>query len=288
MYNNFAELCALASERERPLWELAVEQETALTGKSREQIFRAMEHRLDVMTASAERALKAPCSTIGGLIDGFAERQLRYSGGDTLCGSMLNRVMARAMSASEVNASMGRICAAPTAGACGIVPAVLLTVGEQRAASRADLVKALLTASVVGALIMKNATVSGAEGGCQAECGVAAAMAAAAAVHLSGGSNEQAVTSVAIALMNCMGLVCDPVAGLVSVPCIHRNSSQAIGALVAADMALAGVSSVIPADEVVDAMLRVGKSLPAALRETAQGGIAVSKTGREITQRIFG
>ncbi|MEG1773908.1 MAG: L-serine ammonia-lyase, iron-sulfur-dependent, subunit alpha, partial [Oscillospiraceae bacterium] len=204
-----------------------------------------------------------------------------------LCGGLLNRVMARALSCSEVNASMGRICAAPTAGACGILPAVLLSVGEKLSLSREQLVRGLLTASGVGAVIMKNATVSGAEGGCQAECGTAAAMAAAAAVEMAGGTPGMALHAAAFALMNTMGLVCDPVAGLVQVPCAQRNALQAVAALGAADLALAGMESVIPADQVIDAMLRVGRSLPMQLRETALGGVADTPAGREIAQRIF-
>lgn len=288
MYNSLSELCSIANREGVSLWEIAVRHESDLTEKSREEIFAAMDYRYSVMAASVERARHTPCETIGGLIDGFSKLQQDYSDKQTLCGKMLNVVMARAMSASEVNASMGRICAAPTAGACGILPAVLLTVSEATGANRQKSLEALFTASAIGAVVMKNATIAGAEGGCQAECGVAAAMAAAAAVYLADGTNEQMLTSVGIALMNCMGLVCDPVAGLVSVPCVHRNASQAVGALVAADMALAGISAVIPADEVVEAMFRVGKALPEALRETALGGIAASKTAQQITQRVFG
>ena len=173
------------------------------------------------------------------------------------------------------------------AGACGILPAVLFGMREEYDLSRGELQLALLTASGVGAVITKNATVSGAEGGCQAECGVAAAMAASAAVFLANGTNEASIHAVAFALMNAMGLVCDPIAGLVQVPCAQRNASQAVNALVAADLALAGMRSVIPPDEVVEAMLKVGHMLPDALKETAQGGIAATPTGKRIAKRIF-
>jgi L-serine dehydratase len=182
---------------------------------------------------------------------------------------------------------MGKICAAPTAGACGILPAVLVSISERENIARRKTLEGLLTASGIGAIIMKNASVAGAEAGCQAECGVAAAMAAAATVELLGGTQEAALNSVALVLMNCMGLICDPVAGLVQVPCAQRNASQAINALLSADLALAGMISPIPVDEVIEAMYKVGKLLPASLKETSMGGIAATKTGKEINNRIF-
>ena len=238
------------------------------------------------MEDAAARALKSPLHAVGGLIDGVAEKQWRYAAGETLCGGFLNRVMARAYSCSEVNASMGRICAAPTAGSCGILPAVLLTMQEARGLSRSEVIDALLTASGFGAVVMKNATVAGAEGGCQAECGVAAAMAAAAAVQLCGGTLPQMLSAFSHALSACMGLVCDPVEGLVQVPCAQRNASQAVSALVSADQALAGQVFPIPADQVVGAMYRVGRQLPPELKETAQGGIAATDLGKEIAREI--
>ena len=193
-----------------------------------------------------------------------------------------------ALSCSEVNASMGKICAAPTAGACGILPAVLIGLSREKGLSRRKTLEGLATASGVGAIITKNATVAGAEGGCQAECGVAAAMAAAAAVEMLGGSPEEAVNAVALALMNVMGLVCDPVAGLVQVPCAQRNASQAVNALISADMALGGMKSIIPCDQVVEAMAKVGRMLPMELRETALGGVAATAAGKAYTKEIFG
>lgn len=247
-----------------------------------------LDTRLSVMEQSATRALEEPLETVGGLISGVASRHYTYAqdkGG--LAGRLANRVMAFALSSSEVNAAMGCICAAPTAGACGILPAVLFGLREEYDLSRGELQLALLTASGVGAVITKNATVSGAEGGCQAECGVAAAMAASAAVFLANGTNEACIHAAAFALMNSMGLVCDPIAGLVQVPCAQRNASQAVNALLSADLALAGMRSVIPPDEVVEAMLKVGHSLPDTLKETAQGGIAATPTGKRIAKEIF-
>ena len=187
---------------------------------------------------------------------------------------------------AEGNVAMGRIVAAPTAGSCGILPAVLLSVGERLNSSQDDLVRALFTAAGFGIVIAKKAGISGAVGGCQAECGSASGMAAAVAVELAGGTPEQSGHACAIALKNSLGLVCDPVAGLVEVPCVKRNAGGAANALAAADLALAGVKSVIPIDEVILAMHQVGQSMPASLRETAEGGLAASATARRIAQEL--
>ena len=287
MYKAFAGLLAEAAAAKAPLWRIIAEEEMRLSELSDHELFMRLDTRLSVMEQSALRALDGPLETVGGLISGVASRHARYAERGGLSGRLTNRVMAYALSCSEVNASMGCICAAPTAGACGILPAVLFGMREEYDLSRGELQLALLTASGVGAVITKNATVSGAEGGCQAECGVAAAMAASAAVFLANGTNEASIHAVAFALMNAMGLVCDPIAGLVQVPCAQRNASQAVNALVAADLALAGMRSVIPPDEVVEAMLKVGHMLPDALKETAQGGIAATPTGKRIAKRIF-
>ena len=195
-------------------------------------------------------------------------------------------MMARAISLSETNAAMGKICAAPTAGSCGILPAVLVTMEEEWNLSKRKILEGLLIASGIGAVVVKNATVAGAEGGCQAECGVAAAMAAAAVVYLAGGTCRQQAAAVSLALINVMGLVCDPIAGLVQIPCAQRNASQAVNAIVSADVALADTVCPVPADEAIEAMYRVGKQLPRELRETALGGIAESETGKRIADEI--
>ena len=284
MYQNFAEIERVCAERGISPDRLFLENEMRLTGRGEEEILRKMEERLSVMETAAQRALEHPQSA--GLIRGTARRQFLYSAGETLCGRLINRAMARAYSSSEVNASMGRICAAPTAGACGVLPAVLLTLMEERSIPRAEVVRALITASGFGAVVMKNDTVAGAEGGCQAECGVAAAMAAAAAVQLAGGTLEGMLSAFSHALSNCMGLICDPVAGLVQVPCAQRNASQAVNALLSADEALAGQMFPIPADQVVEAMRRVGRQLPPELRETAEGGVAATPAGKEIAAQM--
>lgn len=290
MYHNMAEMAALAVERQVPLSEIILKNEMDRFGSTKEEVYVKLDERFAVMERAAEKACITPQPTVGGLITGIGKTQYEYASGrrKTVCGSFLNLVMARALSCSEVNASMGRICAAPTAGACGIVPAVLVSYAREYELSREQALNGLLTASGVGAVIMKNATVAGAEGGCQAECGVAAAMASAAVVEMAGGGPETALNAIAFTLMNCMGLVCDPVAGLVQLPCAQRNASQAVNALLSADLALGGMMSRIPADEVIDAMYRVGKQLPIQLRETALGGLAATKTGKAIARQIFG
>lgn len=286
MYSYFADIESTCAQRGIAPWRLFLENEMKLTEASKQQVYDKLDAHLSVMEDAAQRALHQPLASSGGLIDGVAQTQWRHSSKESVCGGFINRVMARAYSCSEVNASMGRICAAPTAGSCGILPAVLLSVMEEKHLPRKTLVEALLTASGFGAVVMKHATVAGAEGGCQAECGVAAAMAAAGVVQMMGGGLAMMLSAFSHALSNCMGLVCDPIAGLVQVPCAQRNASQAVQALLCADLALAGQVFPIPADEVVEAMYRVGRQLPPELKETAQGGIAATKTAKAIEKRI--
>ncbi|MFV0413781.1 MAG: L-serine ammonia-lyase, iron-sulfur-dependent, subunit alpha [Oscillospiraceae bacterium] len=284
MYRNFEELFAAAEEK--PLYGVILQNEMKLTEETEPAVYRRLEARWQIMQAAAGKALRQPQTMPGNLISGQAQKQQTYAEGAGFAGGAVNRAMALALSCSEVNASMGRICAAPTAGACGVMPAVFITAAEHTGANQPQIMNALLVAAGIGAIITKNATVSGAEGGCQAECGVAAAMAGGAAVFLAGGSNRQIGNAVSIVLMNCMGLVCDPVAGLVQMPCSFRNASQAANALISADMALAGQDPLIPPDEVVEAMYRVGKKLPYELRETALGGIAATPTGVSIKNAL--
>jgi L-serine dehydratase len=205
-----------------------------------------------------------------------------------LSGEFCATAMAKAIAIAECNASMGRIVAAPTAGSCGILPATILTMEALYHIPEEKLILSLFTAGAIGLVIVREASIAGAEGGCQAECGSAAALAAAAMVELRGGTPSQAANACAIAIKNQLGLVCDPVAGLVEVPCVKRNAGGVMCAIAAADMALAGIKSVIPVDEVISAMREVGEALPATLRETAQGGLAVTPTGLALKQKIFG
>lgn len=284
------ELLDLAKKHNKKISEITIEREMELYGLSREEVIDRMKANLEVMRSSANAGLETEIKSVGGLIGGDAKRVMDYvkSGKKTLCGDTVNKAAAMALSSSEVNASMGKICASATAGSCGIVPAAVLTAAEVYESSEEEILNALFTAAGVGVIIATNATVSGAEGGCQAECGAAAAMAAAALVEMGGGTPEYSLHAGAAAIKNVLGLVCDPIAGLVEAPCAKRNSSGVINAMVSADLALAGVKSVIPFDEVVEAMYEVGKSLPMELRETALGGVAATKTGKELEAKIFG
>ncbi|CCJ32787.1 L-serine ammonia-lyase, iron-sulfur-dependent, subunit alpha [Caloramator australicus] len=288
MYTKGKDLLNLTKESNKKIWEIVLDFECERTGKTKEEVFEGMRNVLKVMMDSANKGLNEEVNSISGLIGGNAKKVEDYRRGKTISGDIINKAMARALSVSEVNASMGRIVAAPTAGSAGILPAVMITAAEVLEKNEDEMVKALFTASGIGQIIAKNATVSGAEGGCQAECGSAAAMAAAAVVEMAGGTPEQALHAASIAIQNILGLVCDPVAGLVEAPCYLRNSSGAVNALTSADLALAGVKSIIPFDEVVDAMYKVGKSLPFELRETALGGIASTPTGQKLMKDIFG
>ncbi|MCI6017299.1 MAG: L-serine ammonia-lyase, iron-sulfur-dependent, subunit alpha [Clostridiales bacterium] len=288
MYHSLSDLCQLAASENKPVWQIVLEAEVKDFGRNEAEIFEELKRRMQVMENAARKALNKPYPTVGNLITGMAMTQNHYADEkNTVCGDMINRTMAMALSSCEVNGSMGKICAAPTAGSCGILPAVLISVSEQLKAPQEEVLRALLVASGIGAVITENATVSGSEGGCQAECGVAAAMAAAAVVYLKGGSPEMMINACGFSLMNCMGLVCDPVAGLVQMPCAARNASQAVNALISADMALSGMGTVVPPDEIVEAMYKVGRALPVSLRETALGGIAATPTGKKIRKSIF-
>ena len=288
MYHNLRELLQQAEDYEVLLSEIVLQNEIEQFGTTKETVYQKLEDRYAVMERAAVRALGERLETAGNLISGIAMQQKEYTDkGQTLCGEFMNTAMAMALSGSEVNAAMGRICAAPTAGACGIVPAVLISIERAKNCSKEAMLNAILTSSGIGTIMMKNATIAGAEGGCQAECGVAAAMAAAAGVELCGGTPAQSVWAAVLALVNCMGLVCDPIAGLVQVPCAQRNASQTVNALTCIDLAMAGMTLPVTPDEVVDAMYKVGRMLPPQLRETAQGGLAATPSAQKIMNQIF-
>lgn len=284
------ELIDLTRKHNKKISEITIEREIELYGFTREEVIEKMKLNLEVMRESATRGLTEHIRSVGGIIGGDAKRVMDYvnTGKKTLCGDTINIAAAMALSSSEVNASMGKICASATAGSCGIVPAAVFSAAKTFDSSEDEIISALFTAAGIGIIIATNATVSGAEGGCQAECGAAAAMAAGAMVEMAGGDPETSLHAGAGALKNVLGLVCDPIAGLVEAPCAKRNSSGVVNAMASADLALAGVKSVIPFDEVVEAMFEVGKSLPMELRETALGGVAATKTGKELERRIFG
>lgn len=284
MYRTIQDLIDRANASDLSLSQIILNNEIAITHKGEQEVYSLLEKHYEVMIACSQKALGKPQKMIGGLISGQAFKQHEYK--TPISGEFIKNVMSMAFSGSEVNASMGLVCAAPTGGASGVLPAVLIGTGKKLNSNRKQLLDALLVASGIGAVVTKNATVSGAEGGCQAECGVAAAMGAAAIVSLAGGTPEMCSNAVAIALINCMGLVCDPVAGMVQLPCSFRNASQAVNAIISADMALAGQNSVIPADEVIESMYRVGKQLPMELRETALGGIAITRTAQQTAENL--
>lgn len=277
-----------AEEQGVPISQVVLEEQVKELEQPQEALEAKMRQMLQVMQASAKEGENPELRSHSGLTGGAAAKVMeRARRGESLCGASFGKAVARALAVSECNACMGRIVAAPTAGSCGILPAALLTIMEEKELPEERAVKGLFTAAGIGTVIASNATVSGAQGGCQAEVGSASAMAAAAVVEMMGGTPQMCAHACAIALKNVLGLVCDPVAGLVEVPCVKRNAMGVVNALAAAEMALAGVESVIPADEVILAMKRVGNTLPATLRETAEGGLADTPTGRTIAHRFF-
>ena len=289
MYFSAKEMLAQLDGTDKRICDLAIENEIEIFATTREEIFEKLEERYKIIEHDAHEALNKEIRSLSGLTGGSAQKMWAYyQKGTCLCDDTIIRGAAYALSCLEVNASMGLIVAAPTAGACGILPGALFTAAEKFDVPHEKVLEALATASAIGQLIVKNATVSGAEGGCQAECGSAAAMAAGAIVEMLGGTPQQALDAGAIALQNIMGLVCDPVAGLVEMPCAKRNASGVTNALISADLSLSGIASEIPFDEVVEAMFKVGKALPSSLRETALGGIAATPTGAQMKNKIYG
>ncbi|HOG00656.1 MAG TPA: L-serine ammonia-lyase, iron-sulfur-dependent, subunit alpha [Clostridia bacterium] len=281
------ELLALCEQAKLPIGEIMLLRELDESERSRDEVLGEMAKNLETMRASVEEGLSGGLRSVSGLTGGDAARLRAHAGaGESLSGGRMLEAVAASMAVVEVNASMGRIVAAPTAGASGILPGTLLACAKRRGWSDEALLLALFNAGAVGLVIAKNASISGAEGGCQAETGAAAAMAASALTELSGGTPAQCLHAAAMALKNVMGLVCDPVAGLVECPCIKRNAIGAANALLCADMALAGIESLIPFDEVVLAMKSVGRLMSPDLRETARGGVAATPTARAIAKRL--
>ena len=289
MYKSIEELVNTANEEGTTISEITLMDQAFSMECSQEQIIERMAFQYEVMKSAVENGLNPNIRSTSGLTGGDAYRlKVVRDEEKTLCGSFFSGALMRAVSVAEVNASMGRIVASPTAGSCGILPGAIITMQKEKNLSDDVCVKALLTASAIGMVIAKNASLSGAEGGCQAECGSAAAMAAGALVELAGGTPEQISNAVAIALKNILGLVCDPVAGLVEIPCIKRNAAGVANAIVAAEMALADIKSAIPADEVIMAMKQVGDKMSSSLKETAEGGLAKTPTAERLCVQVFG
>lgn len=288
-FTSGAELLHLCNKNSFRIFEIMLDREVHLSGRNKDMIMNEMKENLEVMKKAIERGLNEEIRSISGLTGGDAKKlKSYYEKEGTAAGQELNKAVAAAMAVLEVNASMGQIVAAPTAGSSGILPGSIITTAQRFAKKDEDIVNVLFTAAAVGYLITRNGTVAGAEGGCQAETGAAAAMAAAAVVEMMGGTPAQALDAAAMAIKNILGLVCDPIAGLVEAPCIKRNAIGTANALISADMALAGVKSIIPFDEVVEAMLKIGRSMPCDLKETGMGGLAWTPTGKQIHERIFG
>lgn len=282
-FKNAAELQDLCVKRHLQISDVMKQRECSLGETTEDAVCYRMNHVLKIMKESTAHALKDPRKSMGGLIGGEAKKlNTHYSKGKDICGPTLNRAITYAMGVLEVNASMGLIVAAPTAGSAGIVPGLLLALQEEYHISDDRIIDALFNAGAIGYLAMRNATVAGAVGGCQAEVGIAAAMAASAATELMGGTVQQCLGAASTVLMNMLGLVCDPVGGLVEYPCQNRNAAGVANALIAAEMALSGITQLIPFDEMLQTMYTVGKRIPVELRETAMGGCATTPAGCEL------
>ena len=276
-FKKAAELLSLCKEYDKPISQIMMDRECEMTEKPLDEIRSRMAVSLQIMKDATKEAINRPSQSMGGLIGGESRKLSDLqSSGKNIAGNLISKAIAYSMGVLEVNASMGLIVAAPTAGSSGVIPGVLLALQEEYDFTDDQIIDALFTCSAIGYLAMLNATVAGAVGGCQAEIGVAAAMAAAADVELMGGTPEQCTDAASTVLMNMLGLVCDPVGGLVEYPCQNRNASGASNAIVAAEISLAGIHQLIPLDEMMDIMYTVGKKLPAELRETALGGCALS------------
>lgn len=290
MYASIEELVSDATIKNLPISELVIQAECKDMNVSRNDVWRKMKHNLDTMRLAVSRGAHGiGVHSKTGLTGGDAVKIKDYrKSHKTLSGDMIMSAVQSAIATNEVNAAMGVICATPTAGSSGTLPGVLFTLEKRLGLDEEQMVRFLFTAGGFGMVIANNACIAGATGGCQAEVGSASGMGAAAAVEVAGGTPKQSANAMAIAISNLLGLVCDPIAGLVEVPCINRNAIGSSNALISADMALAGCESMIPADEVISAMDKVGKNMPESLRETGIGGLAGTPTGQEIRMRIFG
>ena len=290
MFVSIQELVALATSQNKSISEVMIEQEMEMTQQSREFIWAKMEKNLQTMKNAVERSVQGQgVFSPTGLTGGDAVKMKKYrEKGKTLSGDKILAGVQYALGTNEVNAAMGIVCATPTAGASGTLPGVVFSISDSMELTHEQQVRFLFTASAFGMVVANNAMIAGAMGGCQAEVGSASAMSAAAAVETAGGTPQQCSEAFSIALGNLLGLVCDPVAGLVEIPCVKRNALGAGNALIAADMALAGITNVIPADETIEAMRSIGRRMPSELRETGLGGTAATRTGLAIKMKIFG
>ena len=288
-YDTISELVAEAEKQGKKISELVLEDQAAACETTKEEMYKRMFKSFRIMQTSVDDGLEEDTRSVSGLTGGSAwKMKQQVDAGKNICGHLFGQAMTMALAVSETNACMGKIVAAPTAGSCGILPAVLISVMNEKDIPAEDVVMSLFTASALGLVIANKASIAGAEGGCQAECGSASAMAAGALVEMCGGTPQMVAVACAIAIKNILGLVCDPVAGLVEIPCIKRNAMGTANAFTAAELALAGITSAIPVDEVIWAMKKVGDSMAVTLKETGEGGLAATPTGKALKQQVFG
>lgn len=287
-YLTIQELVETAEKEGMTIGALVRKDQAAQMEQSEETLISQMDENLSVMEKAVESGMDPQLRSTSGLTGGDAWKMMQYAKKGGITGSFMTKAMARALAVSEYNAAMGKIVAAPTAGSCGIMPGCLVSMMEEHQIPREKIIEGMFTAAGFGIVIAKRASIAGAQGGCQAECGSAAAMTAAALTEIMGGTPKQAADACAMAIKNQLGLVCDPVAGLVEIPCIKRNVGGIMIAFSAADMALAGMESKIPVDEVIDAMKEVGDSMPCAMKETALGGLANTPTAKKMKEKVFG
>lgn len=290
MFESVAEIVTRAAERREPCWRVILDEDLSQTGLDEDRVFQELGSRLATMREAVALGLEGRTKSLSGLSGGGARRFQEWSRdeGEPLSGQFCARVIARALATMEINAAMGRIVASPTAGSAGILPAIFLTLEETRGLTDDTLLRGLITAGGIGGVFKARASLSGAEGGCQAETGSAAAMAAGATVEMLGGRPEMVSHAVSFTIQGMLGLICDPLGGLVEIPCITRNVSAAMQAIAAVDMALAGLRFPIPADEVLDVMGEIGRELPERYRETGLGGLAATPTGRLLQIETMG
>lgn len=288
-YDSIADLVSAAEKENVRISDLVIKEQAEARECSIEEMYNKMHKSFKVMIEAVEKGIVKDSRSVSGLTGGSAwKMREQVAAGKNICGPVFGNAMIMALAVSETNACMGKIVAAPTAGSCGILPAAILSVMNDRKIPEKDVVMSMFTASAIGLVAANKASIAGAEGGCQAECGVGSAMAAAAVTEMCGGTPQMVSDACAIAIKNILGLVCDPVAGLVEIPCIKRNAMGTANAFTAAELALAGITSAIPADETLWAMKKVGDSMSSALKETGEGGLAATPTGKRLKVQVFG
>ena len=288
-YDSIADLVSAAEKENVRISDLVIKEQAEARECSVEEMYNKMYKSFKVMIEAVEKGIVKDSRSVSGLTGGSAwKMREQVAAGKNICGQVFGNAMIMALAVSETNACMGKIVAAPTAGSCGILPAAILSVMNDRKIPEKDVVMSMFTASAIGLVAANKASIAGAEGGCQAECGVGSAMAAAAVTEMCGGTPQMVSDACAIAIKNILGLVCDPVAGLVEIPCIKRNAMGTANAFTAAELALAGITSAIPADETLWAMKKVGDSMSSALKETGEGGLAATPTGKRLKVQVFG